>query len=145
MIAVQRTEHIDLQNMIETGQRNFRDTCKGPEKDFYPKSQNTKVEDPQSFHSIKPELTSVHPYCSTNKFKWKLWILTNTEAIPQKLILKQGLREFQWIIQELMVRCSTRRKKEPVDLWCLTWEIAKPNPHLNQLSTSSAYQKPDKV
>ncbi|WZY93490.1 hypothetical protein YC2023_065819 [Brassica napus] len=45
--------------MIETGQRNFRDTCKGPEKDYYPKSQNTKVEDPESSHSIKPELTSI--------------------------------------------------------------------------------------
>ncbi|KAF3512463.1 hypothetical protein F2Q69_00007362 [Brassica cretica] len=62
VIAVQRAEHIDLQTKIETGQRNFRETCRGPEKDFYPKSQNAKVEDPQSSQSIKPELTSVHPY-----------------------------------------------------------------------------------
>lgn len=112
MIAVQRAEHIDLQTKIETSQRNFRETCRGPEKDFYPKSQNAKVEDPQSSQSIKPELTSVHPYCSTNKSKWifkgnqmKTLNTYQNWSYSTKLTLEQGLREFQWIIQELMVKC----------------------------------------
>ncbi|WZZ67781.1 hypothetical protein YC2023_079151 [Brassica napus] len=43
---------------------------RGPGIDSYPKSQNTKVEDPQSSRSNEPVLTSVHPYRNTSEHKW---------------------------------------------------------------------------
>lgn len=67
IIGIQGAEHIGLQKRIETCQRNFIEAGRAPEVDSYPKSQNTKIEDPQSSHSNKPVLTSVHPYRNTSE------------------------------------------------------------------------------
>lgn len=67
IIGIQGAEHIGLQKRIETGQRNFIEAGRAPEVDSYLKSQNTKIEDPQSSHSNKPVLTSVHPYRNTSE------------------------------------------------------------------------------
>ena len=139
MIAVQRTEHIDLQNMIETGQRNFRDTCKGPEKDYYPRAKTQRwrilkvpIASSQNLHQSIHIVAQINSNGSSKETRWKLWILANTEAIPQKLKAYENSNESS---KNWWWDGATRRKEEPIDLWCLTWEIAKPNPH-NEEPTS---------
>lgn len=75
---------------IETGPRDFIERGREPEKDSYPKSQNIRVEDPQSSRSNDPVLTSVRPYSNIGEPKWIFKGDTNTEALQRNLHTEHG-------------------------------------------------------